>query len=61
MRLLNTIQPLKICCFTIAAKVVRRYFSSPNKLFTSFYNNRFTLITSVIMTAIPTVRQSKTN
>ena len=42
-------------------KFVKRYLPSLTKLFNSFYNNRFTLITSVIMTAIPTARQSKTN
>ena len=36
-------------------------FNHPLNRSTRFYNNRFTLITSVIITAIPTARQSKTN
>ena len=42
-------------------KFVKRYFVSPTKLFNSFYDNRFKLITSVTMTAIATARQSKIN
>ena len=42
-------------------KFVKPYFPSPIKLFNSFYNNCFTLITSVIITVIPTAQKSKTN
>ena len=42
-------------------KFVKPYFPSPIKLFNSFYNNCFALITSVIITLIPTAQKSKTN